>query len=284
MQSVQQVCKNRVYVRRKNGRLKKLGTPRCAVFYPGTPKLAGYIIKRPDLLLMFKRKEVFCAADRLEAIEHGLEAIDAADTWDRAACRRLEIDYDQSLIWVGLPVVTEDGRSLGTISDVWFNESTYQVDRIDISNDSLARKLLGSADIPCSMIMGFKDGSLVVKAQVGNVAEAGGAAAAAGEAWARTKHSASQGAAKAGQAVDKGAYTVGKALGSVQSKVSRITSSKEDADSGDQALPAKQGASASSAAPGKVDKAANSVGRQLGRASRMFKDFKDEFDKASRDS
>ena len=63
-----QIGKKRVYLRNKKGRLKKFGKIRAVVFHPSKPQAIGAVIKRPDFLLMFKRKERFVALDRSRPI------------------------------------------------------------------------------------------------------------------------------------------------------------------------------------------------------------------------
>lgn len=83
---------------------------------------------------------------------------------------------------------------------------------------------------------------------------------------------AAQGTKKAGDAINDGAYKAGEAIGIVRDKASRAAEEHEAR---------KREAEANGEYTG-VDKAANLLGKQLGRASGMFKGFKDEFDKASR--
>ena len=126
--------------------------------------------------------------------------------------------------------------------------------------------------IPRAKIIGYRDGAIVVKDEEADLEETGGAAAKAGVAWAKTKHVAAQGTKKAGDAINDGAYKAGEAIGIVRDKASRAAEEHEAR---------KREAEANGEYTG-VDKAANLLGKQLGRASGMFKGFKDEFDKASR--
>lgn len=272
MFSTEEACRKRVYTATKKGRLKKVGRVRAVVFHPSRAEVVGYIVKRPDLLLMFKRGDRFVAADSLELTEDGFVAPEEPGVWGREACRRLDIDYDLCLLWVGMPVVNETGRELGTVKCVFFDGATRRVDHIDISVDSVARTLLGESEIARDAIVGFKDGALVVTSAVTQVEESGGVAAAAGEAWAKAKHSAAQRADKAEKAIDNGAYKVGEVLGAARQKVT--------ASAGESA--AAKTANAENEEPTQADKAAQAVGRQIGKFPSMFKDFKDEFDKASR--
>lgn len=272
MSSTDDARKLHVYVRDAKGKLKKFGRVRATVFHPTQPRAIGYVIKRPDALLMVKRKERFAAIDRIEVVEGGISVVNAPDSWDAEACKRLGVDYDACIIWECMPVRTESGKELGTIANVVFSANDFMVDHIDISTSAANRMLLGSSDIPAAQIVGYRDGAIVVRDNQADLEESGGAAAAAGVAWAKTKHAASQGTKKAGNAINEGAYKAGEAIGSVRDKASKVAHEHEE----------KKREAAERGEYTGVDKAANLLGKQLGRASGMFKGFKEEFDKASK--
>ncbi len=277
MFSTKDASKQRIFIRAKQDRIKKYGSIRRVIFHPSKAQVVGIVVKRPDLLLMVKRKERFVAFDRLEEVERGYCVCDKPDSWDAAACKRLNIDFDKCIIWDYMPVRSASGQELGTISNVVVNEETLEVDHVDISSGSINRALLGSSDIPAKYIRGYEQGAIIVDDEVTNVQESGGAAAKAGEAWAKTKHEASQVSKqvgeKAGTAINTGAYKTGEAIGTIRDKANKAVDEHE----------AKKQEAESRGEYTGVDKAANAFGKQLGRASHMFKDFKDEFDKASRD-
>lgn len=273
MFSTKDASKQRIFIRAKNNRIKKYGSIRRVIFHPSKAQVVGVVVKRPDLLLMIKRKERFVAFDRLEEVERGYCVCDKPDSWDAAACKRLNIDFDSCIIWDYMPVRNASGQELGTISNVVINEKTLEIDHIDIASGSVNRAILGSSDIAAEHIRGYEKGAIIVDDTVDEVQESGGAAAKAGEAWAKTKHEASQVGEKAGAVINTGAYKTGEAIGTIRDKASKAVDEREVK---------KQEAQARGEYTG-VDKAANSFGKQLGRASHMFKDFKDEFEKASRD-
>ena len=272
MPSTDDAHKLHVYVRNSKGDPKRFGRVRATVFHPTELRAIGFVIKRPDALLMVKRKERFAAIDRIESVEGGVCVVDAADSWDAEACKRLGVDYDSCVIWEYMPVRTESGQESGLVGNVVYDEHDYAVEHIDIASGSANRLLLGSSLIPRAKIIGYRDGAIVVKDEEADLEETGGAAAKAGVAWAKTKHAAAQGTKKAGDAINDGAYKAGEAIGIVRDKASRAAEEHEAR---------KREAEANGEYTG-VDKAANLLGKQLGRASGMFKGFKDEFDKASR--
>ncbi|MGI6033241.1 MAG: hypothetical protein ACOX69_07470 [Coriobacteriales bacterium] len=280
MLSSQEMQKYRIYVRKKKkDKLKKYGKVHAVVFHPSRPQAIGIMIKRPDLLLMKKRDDRFVSLDRLKKCEDGLEVIDEADSWDKAACKRLGVDFSKCIIWDYMPVKSKDGTDLGLIKEVFFDEDTHIISEVDISNSGADKAILGATRVPLNMLLGYKDGSIYVRNEAKEIEEAGGLAAKAGEAWAKTKHDAakvgkraSDNAAKAADhAMNEGAVKVGESIGKARKKMN---------DSFDEHEAKKEAEQKSGELTG-VDKAARAFGAQLGKASHMFQDFKDEYDKAS---
>ena len=162
MVSTNEVHNARVYVRNPKNELKKLGRIRSVVFHPTELRAIGYIIHRPDALLMIKRKERFVAIDCTEYEDNCVTVIDATDAWDTKACMRLNVDLDACILWEYMPVRNSTGKDLGIASNVVFNDADFSIEHIDISSNAIDRKLLGSAMIPRSKIIGYEDGVIVV--------------------------------------------------------------------------------------------------------------------------
>lgn len=280
MYSSAQAQKLRVYIRNKKDKLKKYGKVHQIIFHPSKPLAIGIAVKRPDFLLMKKRDDRFVSLDRLKRIEEGLEVQDGNDSWGVAACKRLGVDYDKCIIWDYMPVKTPSGKELGLIKDVFFDEESFKVDCIDISPSSANRAILGASRIPVAMIRGYRDGAIVVDEEASELEEAGGLAAKAGEAWAKGKHNVaeSQNAATAkaeelGKKADVGAYKAGQSLSNQRKKMNDAFDAHQ----------AKKDAEQKSGNLTGVDKAANDLGKQLGKASRAWKQFKKELDESSDD-
>ncbi len=236
--------KQRVFVaRRKDGAPRFFGKVRRVVFHPSKPVAVGVIVKRPDVLWMFKRKDRFAALDRLVACEGGfLVENDCADTWDAAACKRLGVDFDECLLWDYMDCVNEEGEKLGAITAVAFSEDDFQIDHIDISSGRAERALTGARNIAAAHIKGYRDGAIVVDVAADEVVAQGGLAGKAGETWATAKH-------KTGEARRK-----------TDEKATKFADEAGD----------------------KAEAAGEKLGRQVGAWGQMFKDFKSEYDKASK--
>ena len=223
---------------------KRIGKVRRFVFHPKEKRVVGFVVKRPDLLWMFRRKDLFVAVSGYE-IEDGRIVVsnDPAAT-NRAACKALCVDWDACVLWVGLPVMTEDGDALGVVGSVTFDRKTGVVDSVTTDSGATANALLGKREIPANLVKGFRRGMGAALAQTGaegeeseevvlgailvaeearDIAVEGGLAEKAGEATAvvvdkahtavdKAKPVASAAAKKTGEVVNKGAYATGKQI------------------------------------------------------------------------
>ena len=213
---------------------KRIGKVRRFVFHPKEKRVVGFVVKRPDLLWMFRRKDLFVAVSGYE-IEDGRIVVsnDPAAT-NRAACKALGVDWDACVLWVGLPVMTEDGDALGVVGSVTFDRKTGAVDSITTDSGATANALLGKREIPANLVKGFRRGMGAALAQTGaegkeseevvlgailvaeearDIAVEGGLAEKAGEATAVVVDKAHTAVDKAtGEVVNKGAYATGKQI------------------------------------------------------------------------
>lgn len=303
---------------------QKFGRVRAAVFTPDGKRVAGFVVKRPDVAGMVKRADAFVAWDSLKRMdEKTLLVSRPEDGLDDAALRRLELDWDRCIMWSGMDAKTTDGKPLGYVSDAEYDEKTGEVTRFFTADGGMARALIGSFVITADMVRGYRDGFMIVDARGKSVALDGGLAGAAGEGYARAKAGASEvgkkvGAA-AGEAVDKGSFALGRALGKarraiadatapedeppavpevpaanvrVEKPTQRIAEKSADPAAAKKPKPktyapadrpaAKKSAPKKKPAPSTGDKVARAAGKQLSGLGKMFGDFKDEFDKASK--
>ena len=126
----------------KNG-TKRIGKVRRFVFHPKEKRCVGFIVKRPDLLWMFRRKDKFVSIEGYDIVDGRIVVRDVPEATDKAACKALGVNWDDCVLWVGLPVMTEDGASLGMVGNVTFNRVSGVVDTFDTDSGATANALLG---------------------------------------------------------------------------------------------------------------------------------------------
>ena len=298
---------------------QKLGKVHNAVFSPDGKRVVGLMVKRPDAVGMIKREDAFLALDAYRRMdEKTILVTRPEDGLDADARRRLALDWDSCIIWSGMDAKTVSGKSLGYVSDAEFDEKTGAVARFLTTDGGVAHALIGSFVITPDMVRGYSGGFMVVDPGDASVELDGGLAGAAGEGYARAKAKGAEvgkkvGAA-AGEAVDKGSFALGRALGKAKRAISeatapedeppavpevpaadvrvekpavRIAEKSTDSATAPKAQPKTYAPTTKKPAPKKKpattgDKVARAAGKQLSSFGKMFGSFKDEFDKASK--
>ena len=211
---------------------QKLGKVHNAVFYPDGRRLAGLMVKRPDVVGMVKRADAFLAWDSFRVADDGsLLASGTEAALDDRAIKRLGLNWDACIIWSGMDARTTSGKSLGYVSDAEVDEKTGRVTRFLTTDGGVARALIGSFVITPDMVRGYSNGCMVIDPGERAVELDGGLAGAAGEGYARAKAGASkvgkQVGSAAGKAVDKGSFALGKAIGKAKRAVADAAADDE---------------------------------------------------------
>ena len=158
------MCKMRVFGGKR--RTKRIGKVKSCVFHPSEKRCVGFMVKRPDLLWMFHRKDLFVALDGFDLIDGRIVVKDEGDMTGPAACRRMGIDWDRCVIWEGMPLMTIDGTAIGCVGNISFSLRSGEIESVEASNGATAKYLLGTLEVPADYIKGFKRGmgvDLVVK-------------------------------------------------------------------------------------------------------------------------
>ena len=205
--------------------VKKIGKVRNVVCSPSGKSVVGLIVHQRDSAGMIAQPDLFVAYDSFEPYDKGIVISRPDDGVDNAARARLGLDWDSCIIWNGMDARTEDDRQLGHVADIEFSAKTGKVKYFHLGDGNMAESLVGHVAVPGSMLIGYQDGWMIVKPEAASLELSGGAAAKAGEGYARAKDGVSKATKKAGKvvgdAVDKGSRKVGKALGKAKRAVGK---------------------------------------------------------------
>lgn len=208
----------------KSGKRRKIGSVRHVLFHPSENRVVGFAVERANIAMMIEMKDRFVALDRVafETAEgNRLEAhAEGKGAWDASAAKRLAIDWEQSIVWEGMPVATRSGATLGTVRDAVFDEKTGAINAVGLTQGMTRDTAIGVRDLPAKMVVGFdaEAHAVVLTDDAERIEVDGGAAAAAGKAAAVAKVRTEQAtdvalekfddaAVKAGAAVGKAAYS-----------------------------------------------------------------------------
>jgi len=197
---------------------------------------------------MFHRKDTFVSIDGYDIVDGQFCILKDSKSCDAAAYKALGVDPDECILWVGLPIMNDEGKSFGYVGNIVFNAITGTVESIESDDGRTANALLGTREIPSNMIKGFRKGkgvalslsgyedatsdkpedvvlgAILVSDEVealnleGGLAEKAGKGTAvvmdkAGKIGAKVSETAGAGAKVAGKAVNKGAYVTGRQIG-----------------------------------------------------------------------
>ena len=280
-------------------RKKRIGKVKACVFHPSEKRCVGFMVKRPDLLWMFHRKDLFVALDGFDLEDGHIVVKDAGEMTGPAACKRLGIDWDSCVLWEGMPLMTADGTAIGYVGKITFSLRTGEIESVVASNGATAKYLLGVLEVPAEYIKGFKrgmgatlavkndtretgdavefTGAILVSDDVWELQPEGGWAESAGEFTAKAKARVHDAAEKArpkvqeatqvaGAAINEGAYAVGQQVAASKGMFSSFKEEYNKARHGEDEERAIE-------APQEDPKTDTAM-------SNMFSSFKDEFDKA----
>ncbi len=259
------VTSNDMYRMRVLGgkRAHRIGRVKSCVFHPSAKRCIGFVVKRPDLLWMFRRKDLFVALDGFDFIDGRIVVKNNADASGSEACRRLGVNWDDCILWEGMPLITADGTAVGYVSNITFSLTTGEVSEVVASNGAAAKYLLGTLSVPGRLIYGFRRGmgaQLAVRSDsresVSEDKEFMGAILVSDDVWAL--HPEGGWAEAAGDLTAKASARVKEKVAEYKPKVQAATH-----------------------AAGKVvNDGAYAVGKQLAASKGMFSAFKEEFEKA----
>jgi uncharacterized protein YrrD len=179
--SLQEINRFPVYgeKHKRSGTRKRVGRLVDVLFHPDKPEVVGYVVARPDILFLIRRKDVFLARDRVKLLADRA-VVDGDKAWGAAAAKRLGFSWDRTVIWRGQPVKSASGKPLGYIRDAVFHESDGRLNGIGLTGGVAADVAIGVRDFPAKFVTGFDGSAIRVTDAALAIDVDGGAAAAAG--------------------------------------------------------------------------------------------------------
>ena len=141
---------------------KKLGKIHFPVFTPGGTRVVGFMVRQSDIAGMIERPDRFVALDAIGVYEGAIAVDDVKDTYDAAAAKRLDINLDDCIIWVGMDVRTESGDVVGYCSDVEFKPRSGIVQAFYVTAGAASSVLVGDTQVPPTMLRGYENGAMIV--------------------------------------------------------------------------------------------------------------------------
>ena len=131
---------------------KRIGKVKSCVFHPTERRCIGFIVKRPDLLWMFHRKDIFVALGGFDFADGRIRVKPDAPTSGHAVCRAMGLDWDKCVLWEGLPIMTADETAVGFVNNITFDIETGQVEAVEASNGEASfGNARGAGELHCGL-------------------------------------------------------------------------------------------------------------------------------------
>lgn len=181
---------------RRHGVRKRVGRVVDVIFHADRPTVIGFVVERPDVLFVIRRKDLIVALDRTKVLEDRV-VVDGDKAWGKAAAKRLGLDWQKSVIWRGQPVTSESGKPMGYVRDGVFDESDGHLNGLGLTGGIAADVAVGVRDLPATLVKGFDGSAVRVSDEALAIEVDGGAAAMAGRRAAVAQDAAAKTAAAA---------------------------------------------------------------------------------------
>ena len=141
---------------------KKVGMVVQVLFHPSEPRIVGFEVRRPDLLFLFRRKTRFAPwpASSSVVTDGSIPAEHDRLLTPAQASKRLGFDYEDTVIWRGMPVTDSSGRTVGTVRDVGVGRSSGVLRSLYVSGGTASDAAVGSTKLDAEFVRGF-DGTAV---------------------------------------------------------------------------------------------------------------------------
>jgi sporulation protein YlmC with PRC-barrel domain len=144
------------------------------------PRVIGIEVQPPNVAMVVSRRPRYFAIAGVRIEGDHLEVDDVKAWSGQKAAKALGIEWEKSVIWVGMPVLTESGTQLGYLRDASFEMPGGRVLEIALSEGLTSDAAIGTRVLAGDLAVGF-DGAAVRVADGATGAQfSGGLAAKAG--------------------------------------------------------------------------------------------------------
>lgn len=158
-----------------------LGRVTHVLLHPEEPLVVGFEMQPPSVAYVVSRAPRYVALPGVTIGEDRLDVTEDLKEWSGARAERaLGFEWDRTVIWVGMPLVTEDGRRQGYVYDASFELPDGRLQDVFVSEGVATDVAVGTRRLDGALVLGF-DGSVVrVKNDAAQAVFSGGVAAKAG--------------------------------------------------------------------------------------------------------
>lgn len=148
--------------------------------HPEEPVVVGFEIQPPNVAMVVSRRPRYLALQGCRVSRHRIDVDDPKAWMGERAAKVLDLDWEQTVIWVGMPVVTESGEQVGCLRDAAFDLPDARIREIALTEGLTSDAAVGTRSIDGGLVLGFMEGAVRVCDAAAAARFSGGLAAKAG--------------------------------------------------------------------------------------------------------
>ncbi|MDP2181038.1 MAG: PRC-barrel domain-containing protein [Actinomycetota bacterium] len=180
----------------RNPKGKRFGSVTHVLFHPSEPRVVGFEIQPEPYLYVIPRRPCFVALADVEVAKKSLRLFSARPASNAAAAKKIGANWENTVIWAGMPVRSESGEAAGCVRDVRFSKMDGRVKRLALTGGMGADVAIGRQEIGGDQVQRFDGEHVVVDDAVHKAEYSGGMARRAGTSAAVAKVTAEEVAKK----------------------------------------------------------------------------------------
>ncbi len=183
-----------------------MGSVTRVLCHPTDPIVVGFEVQPPNVAYVVSRGPRYIALAGVTLGDDRLEATRDVKEWSGSRAEKaLGFEWEQTVIWLGMPLLTESGTQLGYVADASFELPDARLGEVLISEGLASDVAVGARRIDGALLVGFDGTAVRVSDEAADAEFDGGLAARAGSNVATAK-------VVAGEAGKTAAALGGKAL------------------------------------------------------------------------
>jgi len=176
---------------------KVLGRVNHVLFHPSEPRVVGIELQPPAIGMVVERKPRYLALDAVEWGKESLVLTTPKMESNAASAKRLGFDWDNSVVWRFMAVVTESGELLGLARDMRFSTTDGHITKLKLTRGATSDVAVGAQTLEGDLVIGFDGEDVRVSDSAVEVDAGGGIARQAGRGAAIAKITAEETAKQA---------------------------------------------------------------------------------------
>lgn len=138
-----------------NAKGKLLGRVNHVLFHPTEPRVVGLEVQPPAIGMVVERRPRYIALDSIELREHSVVLAADKPHSEKAAAARLGIEWERTVIWRYMPVVTDSGEELGLVRNVRFDAASGTLKRMSLTRGATSDVAIGRQVLDAALVTGF---------------------------------------------------------------------------------------------------------------------------------